>query len=128
MHGSLARPAALALVLALTACGPFYARQHADQNIITREEIEQNHFRNAYEAVVALHSNWLVRKPKSASNGRVVGVRVDQNSMCCEPGDVLGVIEAQRIQYIRYWDPASATVRWGVGHTNGVIQVSTQAM
>ncbi len=132
MRANVGRMAALLLVVASTSCGVFIARPRADQDIITREEMDQNRFLNAYEAVAALHSNWLIARPKTfgvATGGQQpqVMVYLDENRMPNGIAD-LKDIESQRIQYIRYYDPVSATQRWGLDHTEGAIQVSTQPM
>ncbi len=134
MRAQIGRLAALLLVVASTSCGVFIARPRVDQDLITREQIDQNRFLSAYEAVQALHSNWLISRPKTfgASSGPAgqqptVAVYLDENRL---PNgiDELKDIESQRIQYIRYYDPVTATQKWGVGHTEGAIQVSTQPM
>ncbi len=134
VRAHIGRIAALLLVAVSTSCGVFIARPRADQDIITREVIDQHRFLTAFEAVQALHSNWLISRPKTfgvspgdAGKQPSVAVYLDENRL---PNgiDELKDIESQRIQYIRYYDPISATQKWGVGHTEGAIQVSTQPM
>ncbi len=123
--------AALLLLIASTGCGSFVARSRTDLDIITREQIDQNNFHNALEAVQALHSNWLNVRSKvlaSASTTGQPGVAVYLDEVRLGGVSDLAGIETQRIQYIRHYDPVEATQRWGVGHTEGAIQVSTQAM
>ena len=132
MRASFGRIAALLLVFATTGCGVFIARPRGDSDVITLEEMQQNRFLNAYDAVVALHSNWLIVKPKTfwtTTGGQQpqVIVYLDENRMPNGVDELRG-IEVQRIQYIRHYDPLAATQRWGVGHTEGAIQVSTQPM
>ncbi len=131
MRASIGRVAALLLVAVSAACGPTIARSRTEADIITREQIEQQRFRNALEAVQALHSNWLNTKPKvlaSASTTGQPGVAVYVDETRMSGVSDLSEIEAQRIQYIRYYTPIEATQRWGIGHTEGAIQVSTQPM
>ncbi len=132
MHATFGRMAALLLVMASTSCGVFVARPRGDADIITLEEMQQNRFMNAYDAIAALHSNWMLVKPKTfgtTTGGQQpqVIVYVDENRMPNGVDD-LRAIEVQRIQYIRHYDPVAATQRFGVGHTEGAIQVSTQPM
>ncbi len=132
MHATFGRMAALLLVMASTSCGVFVARPRGDADIITLEEMQQNRFMNAYDAIAALHSNWMLVKPKTfgtTTGGQQpqVIVYVDENRMP-NGDDDLRTIEVQRIQYIRHYDPVAATQRFGVGHTEGAIQVSTQPM
>lgn len=131
MRSSCGRVAALLLVLGSVGCGTTLARSRAEADIITREQIQQNRFRNAAEAVQALHANWLNVKAKvlaSAGTSGQPGVAVYLDETRLSGVADLTEIETQRIQYIRYYTPLEATQRWGVGHTEGAIQVSTQPM
>ena len=120
------RLTALLLVLAAGACASTVARPRAQSDLITREQIEQNRFTNAYEAVLALHPNWTNVKAKALESAQPgVAVYVDDVRMP-QGVEELRAIESQRIQFIRHYDPVEATQRWGVGHTEGAIMVSTQ--
>ncbi len=98
--------------------------QRVDLTVITQEQLREHQFRNAFEAVATLRSNWLqTRGTDSFTNPTQVVVYYD---------DVrLGGIETLRnlgtasIAYIRYYDGLAATARWGIGHGQGVIYVST---
>lgn len=132
MRASIGRVATFLLLVVSTGCGVFIARPRADADIITREQIDENRFLSAYDAVQALHSNWLNVKPKTLASTNTTGqvtvaVYLDENRLP-QGVDELKGIESQRIQYIRYYNPVAATQRWGVGHTEGAIQVSTQPM
>lgn len=95
-----------------------------DHNLITHQQIQDNHFQNAYEAVVALHPNWLQpRGPDSFS--AVSRVEVYQDAAHVGGIDQLRAIAASTITYIRWYDGVSAQQRFGVGHNNGVIYVSS---
>jgi hypothetical protein len=95
-----------------------------DRSVITQAQINEYHFANAYEAVQALHSNWLQAKVvDSFQNPSQVRVYVDATSF--------GFVESLRnvsisnIKAIRYYDGVAATARWGIDHGGGVILVST---
>ena len=95
-----------------------------DRNVITHAQMVEQGFLNAYDAIAALRSNWLITKGVDSFNspGRVL-VYLDNSR--------LGGIEELRslatpsITYIRYYDGTSATARWGLDHSHGVIFVST---
>ncbi|HEY5218449.1 MAG TPA: hypothetical protein VIJ16_01510 [Gemmatimonadaceae bacterium] len=93
-------------------------------DVITREQIQARHFLTAYEAVSALHANWLLeRGTNSLKSPGLVQVYVDNNQL--GGVDELQNIAVESIVYIRYYDAVAATARWGVGHTQGVIYIST---
>ncbi len=114
----------LALAGLIAACGPFFARGRADHNLITEEQIKDNHFRTAFDAVQALHSNWLNMRPNTLI-GKQDSVLVYFDNVKLGYPRELRDIEVGRVTYIRYFDPVQATTRWGVGHSQGVIYVSS---
>jgi hypothetical protein len=123
--GRFAAPILVALSIASSACistqkPPEGARP--DRSVITREQIHEHHFTNAYEAVQALHSNWLQAKGTDAFQSPV-RVYVDNASF----GGVesLRNVDIANIKTIRYFDGVAATARWGIDHGGGVILVMT---
>ena len=112
---------ALLLVLPV-ACAPAATAGGGRSDLITQEEIQSRHFQNAYEAVQALHANWLVTRGTDTSGTQVV---------VYEDLTRLGGVEALRgistlaIKYIQHYNADEATARWGLGHGQGAIQVST---
>jgi hypothetical protein len=129
MRASFGRAAALLLAIAAVGCASTVARARTDSQVITREQMEQNRFQNAYDAVVALHANWLNVRAKTfgtTTGGQQpqVAVYVDENRM--SGVDELGTIKIQQIDHIRHYGPTEATQRFGVGHTEGAIQVWTR--
>ena len=122
MRTTFARLAvALLLVLPVT-CTPAATAGGGRSDLITQEEIQSRHFQNAYEAVQALHANWLVTRGTDTSGTQVV---------VYEDLTRLGGVEALRgistlaIKYIQHYNADEATARWGLGHGQGAIQVST---
>lgn len=123
--------AARTLFVALLACVTFSACSQTSRamprqnlNLITREQIMENHFNNAYDAVRATRSNWLqTRGTDSFETPSEIVVYRDNVKL----GGVeeLRAIQASTIAFIRWFDGVDATSRWGVGHAAGVIQVSS---
>jgi len=127
------RPAALflAMLLGTAACG---GSRHGEQQptprdreLLTFEQLRSEHFNSAYDAVLALRSNWLhTRGNDSFTSPTRVQVYVD--------GTRYGGVESLRtlpvisINYIRHYDGLTASARWGLDHGQGVIYVSTQAL
>lgn len=95
-----------------------------DHATLTKEQIAENHFNTAYDAVEALRSNWLkARGTDSFQTPSEVLVYVDNTRF--GGTDTLRQIAANTIVYIRFFDGVAATGRWGIGHAAGVIFVST---
>ena len=113
----------------LAACAPSLqqggsVREHKDLQLLTRADIAPGHFHNAYEAVQALRGNWLIARPHSLLfTDETVLVYMDDVRL----GDVseLQAIPIDPVVYIRHYDSLQATERWGLGHTEGVIYIST---
>ena len=131
MRPVLGRTAAMLLagsLLTLASCASSgtssSSRSRTDATLITREQIDEHHFTNAYDAVAALHSNWLVTKgTDSFASPSQVRVYVDNTFL----GGVesLKNVDANTIRGIRWIDGIAATARWGMDHGQGVIQVTT---
>lgn len=130
MHPAIGRPVALIvfLLVGAGACaghGSPNARP-VDQNFITSEQIVDQHFLTAFDAVQALHPLWLqVRGPNSLRNPSQVRVYLDAQLL----GGVesLRSINASIIRSIEFVDGLQASARWGLDHGGGVILVMTQA-
>jgi hypothetical protein len=90
--------------------------------VITRDEMLKGNYMSLYDAVAALRSQWL--QPRSADSfTSVVWVYVDGTRV----GDV-GVLKEMHprlVNSVRFYDGPSATTRWGVDNSAGVIHVST---
>jgi hypothetical protein len=99
-------------------------RQNLD--IITREQIAENHFINAYDAVRAMRSNWL-EAHGTDSFKTPSEVIVYRDNVKLGGVEELRAMLATTIAYIRHYNGVDATSRWGVGHAAGVIQVSSFA-
>ena len=130
MRSAFGRPVAVLLAASLfasAACatsGASSRRTRNDTTLITREQIDEHHFTNAYDAVAALHSNWrLTKGTDSFASPSQVRVYVDNTFF--GNVDSLKNIAANTIHGIRYFDGITATARWGMDHGKGVIQVTT---
>lgn len=110
----------------LGACSRHGGGSLLSQNldVITREQLTENRFVNAYDAVQAIRSNWLqTHGTDSFHTPSEVLVYLDNVKL--GGTDELRAIKTLRIAFIRYFNGTEATNRWGVGHAAGVIQVST---
>jgi hypothetical protein len=96
-----------------------------NRDLITREQIQDHRFHNAYEAVEALHSNWLQTRGTDSFNAPSQ-VRVYLDNVLLGGVETLRAIEIANIVYIQHYDAVSATARWGLNHGQGVIFISTR--
>ena len=116
---------ALAASLAACATGRVVPVEH-DRDLITSAELGHSDAASVYEAIRHLRPLFLrTRGPNSVLNSTAMGpaVIVDQT--------LLGGIQAlsdiplkdvQAVRYVAAWD---ATTRYGAGHADGVIEVTT---
>lgn len=116
----------LAALTAACSSNPSPAdRPRFDASLITREQILQGQFTNAYDAVKILRGSWLnTVRPESFRYPAVIPVYLDGVRL----GDVsaLSTVQALPIQYIRYYNAQDATSRWGMDHGAGAIYISTK--
>jgi hypothetical protein len=126
MRPFVARISLLSLLLLSAGCAarPGTTGQRVDRDLITQDQIRQNGYRTAYEAVEALRASWLVTRPDGLSVEREKLVYLDERRL----GGVqtLREIASSQIMAIRHIDPATAINRWGVDHGQGVIMVVTR--
>lgn len=127
MRHSLIRSAVAIVALFGAACG-FHRKANdvapIDHTIITRDQLLDNKFLTVYDAVEALHANWLsARGTDSFQNPSEVRVYLDNTSL----GGVqtLRNIASNTVAYVQHFDGVSATARWGIDHVAGVIYVSS---
>ena len=119
-----ARLMAASLVVISCACATVGGRSHRDRDVLTRDEMLKDNFVTVYDAVTALRSNWLNVRPNTlTSNQEDVVVYYDVTRLG-GPAELRN-IAVRDIQYVQHLDPVSATQRYGVGHSQGVIFVST---
>jgi hypothetical protein len=110
----------------LDACSAHRRGGAANQNpdLITRQQLTENRFVYAYEAVQAMRGNWLQTHGTDSFNSpSEVLVYLDNVKL----GGIneLRSILVTNIAFVRHFDGLEATSRWGVGHAAGVIQVSS---
>jgi hypothetical protein len=117
----------LSVVAVTISCAPRGSpetNRAPDHDVITIEQIRERRFQTAYDAVEALHGNWLLTRGTDS-------FRTPSEVVVYEDGTKLGGIAVLKdivpgqVEYIRHFDGIAATARWGVGHSQGVIFVST---
>jgi hypothetical protein len=116
--------ALLGFAIASCAGGGRSRGPRTSQSELSRAQILEGHYLNAYDAVEALRSHWLrTRGPDSFASPSQVWVYIDGSRL----GDVgtLRQVQSSMIESIRWIDGVTATGQWGVGHSAGVIAVRT---
>jgi hypothetical protein len=112
---------------ALLAVGCWHGTRHygaiapASRDPITRAELDGTGIADVYEAVRILRPRWLRPRMATGANDGLPLVYVQRMRY----GSIreLRRFRVAGIKEIRYVDARSATTRWGMGHSNGVIEV-----
>jgi len=80
------------------------------------------HFTNVYDAVVSLRAAWLnVRGTDSFRQPSQVWVYYDENRL--GGVDEMRAVVVNSVAPLRHYNGVDATMRWGVGHSAGAIQI-----
>lgn len=117
----------LCAVLAASACASHSRTatdRQRDRNLITATEISEGHFQNAYEAVQALRPNWLTTRGTDSFN-KPSQVEVYYDATHLGTVEALRTILPPNVAYIRWYDGMQAQQRFGIGHSGGVIFISS---
>jgi hypothetical protein len=118
--------ALLAVLLAL-ACGGGGSKQAgtapppADRESLRPEEWGNRNFYSAYDAIAALRPLWLNRRGPDGA----IQVYLDDNRL--GGVEVLRTLRTTSIAVIKHLDGIQGSARYGLGHEQGVILVSTRA-
>jgi len=95
---------------------------HLDPERLGQEEMLQEHFTNVYDAVASLRSGWLtVRGTDSFKQTSQIWVYYDENRLGSV--DEMRSVLVNSVASLRHYDGVDATMRWGVGHSAGAIQI-----
>jgi hypothetical protein len=119
-------PLLLILAVVLAGCSTNGSGARAGRSdMITVADLQAANSTNLYDAVRTIRPNWLrARSPNSLQRQGQVQVYFDDTRV----GGVesLRSLPMQGIAYIRWFDPISASSRWGLDHEQGAIYVSTR--
>jgi len=122
----------LILVLTVSVCGCSSTQEgttsRVQSDVLTAEEIATTTAENAYDAISLKRPFFLKsRGPRSlreAPAGQTVEFPiVYMNGMYYGDLESLKNIHVSQIREIRYYDHNAATMRFGTGHTGGIISV-----
>ena len=113
---------------AVTACAG--ATQQAtsepsSRNRLTREQLAAANTANLYDAISKVRPEWLSsRGPTSVTNSTPTSADVFMNGSMLGKAEYLKEIGVIDVGEVRYWDAASASARFGMGHPRGVIEIT----
>ncbi len=114
-------PAAL-LILSLGCQSHRIANARPDPERLSQEEMLREHFTNVYDAVTSLRSAWLtVRGTDSFRQTSQIWVYYDENRL--GGVDEMRSLPVNSVASLRHYNGVDATMRWGVGHSAGAIQI-----
>jgi hypothetical protein len=93
-----------------------------DPERLSREEMLEEHFTTVYDAVASLRSAWLtVRGTDSFRRTSQIWVYYDENRL--GGVDEMRAVLVNSVASLRHYNGVDATMRWGVGHSAGAIQI-----
>jgi hypothetical protein len=115
-----------AVATAPSVSPPAAKRVRIDQQLITRDVIRSTQYTNMYDVVLALRSNWLRVRPAESIQGQSPSIQVYlDNQRLAGGADELRQLSPTNIESVRYFDPITASARWGMDHGAGALYVTT---
>ena len=103
------------------------SRDSGPRNMIGPGEIEASTASSVYELVTSERPEWL-RRRRMRTLGEAAGeetLLVYMDNARMGPPASMRQIPIGSIRYVRYLSPREATQRWGAGHMQGAIFIST---
>ena len=104
---------------------PEAPRARQSRDYISTEEVRAAGAENAYDAISSLRSSWLTRR-RGEQSFTPVDVVVYYNNARMGGLESLRQISLGTVTWMRYFDPRQAQYRYGTGHRQGEILVSTE--
>lgn len=111
----------LACAPAAPACAPAATGSRSDPDELPRAEIAELEERSTLDILRLRRPHWLRTRSMVSFIGADIVVYVD--GMKHGDLDVLSHIPSVSVERVRYYDARQAQLRWGMGHTNGAIEV-----
>jgi hypothetical protein len=121
----------LPLIAALAACFSSGAGRATlgNPDVILRDEILESSARNAFELVQTARPQWLrlrgMTTLSQAAGEQDIVVYLDNARLGFR--ESMGQVSLAAVEYLQFFDARMATQRWGGGHLNGAILISTQS-
>ena len=121
-------PLGLLLLIAISGCTAATAANGAsrDINVITQEEIAQTNRNSVFEVIEMLRPQWLQGRSAQSVNNRDGGIVVYMDDVRYGDLTSLRTINTAGIFRMERFNATAASQRWGPGHSDGVIVISTR--
>ncbi|MDE0357310.1 MAG: hypothetical protein OXN92_06155 [Gammaproteobacteria bacterium] len=88
-----------------------------DPDLIVAEELANHSTMMLLDAIRQLRPRWI--------NLRSIPQSVVVDGGAAQSKAILETLGADQVRWVRFHSPADATMRWGIGFQNGLIEVST---
>ena len=99
-------------------------RRRTSGDMLTLEDIQSRDWTSVYELVSTLRANWLNLRGTDTINGPQESVKVLLDGVPIGGIEQLHQQSVVGVQYVQYFDPVSASGRWGLGFGKGAIYIS----
>lgn len=97
----------------------------SNRNSLTGTQLASANTNNLYDAIAKLRPDWLSsRGPTSVTDATPTSVSVFMNGSLLGKAEYLKQLGVLDVTEVRYWDAASASARFGMGHPRGVIELT----
>lgn len=103
------------------------AAVRSSANLITAEDIAGTTARNMLEAVQQLRPRWLRQTTSDPRAEQGVVVKLTNDGRNHRDGPELDILAPHIVEWVQYFDPAAATVRFGWTHNRGVVLVKIRS-
>src|SRR5262245_54947414 len=128
MTKKLIRAATSIAVAFLLACASATTQGRTDRgasNTLTQDQLSHTNAEYVYDAVVKLRPSWLSsRGPTSVTDATPTTVSVFAGGSLLGKAEALKEVRVSDGSEVKYWDAASASARFGMGHPRGVIEIT----
>lgn len=133
MRRAILRLSCLCSLALAAGCGtgsggniPEAPRPRQDSDYISTREVRASNAENAYDAISSMRRNWLTRTRGEQSFSTPTEVVVYYNNARMGGLASLRQISMGTVTWIRYFDARRAQYKYGAGHSQGAILVSTE--
>lgn len=121
------RLVAVAAAAALTACASAGGAQgnSVQHNVVTAAELAPMANVSLFDALNRIRPSWFrSRNVVTPSNPVPVPVHIYVNGVLTEGPDALKLIQADRVQQVRFYEPQDANTRFGTDNNGGAMNVT----
>src|SRR3954468_16575694 len=90
-------------------------------NTLTSEQLTATNAEKVFDAITKLRPSWLTtRGPTSVTDATPTGVSIFMGGTFLGKADYLQQVRVADVAQAKYWEPGSASARFGMGHPRGV--------